>query len=114
MNILDILKIIAAVGTLATGFISLIAPRSVKGFTGLAADNPRAVTEIRAVLGGLFIGLGSAALYFREPLVYVSLGIMYLVIALVRAISMIVDKSIMRSNWISLVVEVIFGIILVL
>ncbi len=33
---LQILKIIAAVGTIATGLVSLIAPRSVTGFTRLS------------------------------------------------------------------------------
>lgn len=114
MGILFVLQLIAAIGTVATGFISLIAPKSIKSFTGLAADNPRAVTEIRAVMGGLFIGLGAVVLYFHQPAVFFSLGVTYLVIALVRAFSMIADKSILRSNWISLVVEAVFGIILVL
>lgn len=39
---------------------------------------------------------------------------MYLAVGLVRAISMVLDKSIMPSNTISLIVEIIFGVILVL
>jgi uncharacterized ion transporter superfamily protein YfcC len=42
------------------------------------------------------------------------LGITYLVMALVRGISIIVDKSAISSNIISFVVELIFGLILVL
>jgi hypothetical protein len=42
------------------------------------------------------------------------LGITYLVVALVRTASMMVDKSVVRSNIISVVVEIIFGVILVL
>jgi len=42
------------------------------------------------------------------------LGIMYLAIAAVRAVSMFTDKSVEQSNIISLVVEIIFGVILVL
>ena len=45
---------------------------------------------------------------------YQMLGIMYLAIGAVRAVSMVTDKSIEQSNIISLVVEIIFGIILVL
>jgi hypothetical protein len=41
------------------------------------------------------------------------LGIAYLGVALVRGVSMFVDKSVVQSNVISLVVEIIFGIILV-
>jgi uncharacterized membrane protein HdeD (DUF308 family) len=42
------------------------------------------------------------------------LGIMYLAIGVVRLISIFLDKSSVQSNWISFVVEIIFGIILVL
>jgi hypothetical protein len=114
MTVLQILKIIGAIATVATGIISLVAPRSIKGFTGLEASGPRGITEIRAVMGGLFIGLGFAPFILGSPAVYQALGIMYLVIALVRVISMFLDKSIVQSNIISLAVEVVFGVILVL
>ena len=114
MTILQILKIIAAVGTIATGLISLIRPRSVTGFIGLEPTGPRGITEIRAVLGAFFIALGAVPLILNEPAAYQMLGIAYLVVALVRIASMIVDKSVVQSNIISVVVEVIFGAILVL
>jgi hypothetical protein len=114
MTILYILKIVAVVGTLGTGLISLIWPRAIRGFTGLNADGPRGITEIRAVMGGVFIGLGIAALLLNLPANYQMLGIMYLVIAVVRTASMIIDKSVQQSNVISVAVEIIFGIILVI
>jgi hypothetical protein len=111
---LAILKIIAAVGTIVTGLVSLIWPRSVTGFTGLSPSGPRGVTEIRAVLGAFFVGLGVAPLILRKPATYQMLGITYLLVAVVRTVSMILDRSIERSNIISVVVEIIFGVILVL
>ena len=42
------------------------------------------------------------------------LGIMYLGIAVVRLVSMFINHSIERSNIISLVTEVVLGVILVL
>jgi hypothetical protein len=113
MDILHILKIICALGTVATGFISLLQPRSIKGFTGLEATGPRGITEIRAVMGGLFIGLGIAPFILGAPQVYQALGVMYLAIAAVRTVSMFLDRSVMQSNIISLIVEIAFGIILV-
>jgi hypothetical protein len=87
MDILQILKIICALATIATGLISLVAPRAIKGFTGLEATGPRGITAI---------------------------GIMYLAIAAVRTVSMFLDRSVMQSNTISLIVEIVFGVILVL
>jgi hypothetical protein len=112
--ILQIFKIIAAIATIATGALSLFAPQSVFGFTGLAAPGPRGITEIRAVLGGLFIGLGLAPFILREPATYRMLGIGYLAIAVVRLGSMFVDRSFQQSNYISLAVEIALGIILVM
>ena len=114
MNILKILQIIAVIGTILTGLVSLIWPLRVQGFTGLTAPGERGITEIRSILGGLFIGLGIAVLLLGTRETYQMLGIMYLVIAAVRAVSIVIDKSAEQSNTISLVVEIILGIILVL
>jgi len=112
--VLRILQIVAAIGTIVTGLVSLIWPRSVRGFTGLSAEGPRGITEIRAILGGFFVALGAVPLILGAPETYVMLGITYLVVAVVRAVSMVVDKSVEQSNIISLVAEIILGVILVL
>jgi hypothetical protein len=112
--ILQILQIIAAVGTILTGLYSLLRPATLTGFTGLSPVGGRGLTEIRAVMGGFFIALGAVPIILNSPVAYMMLGIAYLVVALVRGISMFVDKSVVQSNLISLAVEIIFGIILVI
>ena len=111
---IQILQIIAAVGTILTGLFSLIKPEAITGFTGLRPEGGRGITEIRAILGGFFIALGAAPLFLNSPIAYMMLGIAYLGVAVVRGISMVVDKSIIQSNVISLIVEIIFGVILVI
>jgi hypothetical protein len=111
--VIKILQIIAVVATILTGLISLVNPRGIEGFTGLTAPGGRGITEIRSVLGGLFIGLGIAVFLLGTRQTYQMLGIMYLVIGAVRFVSIFLDKSSVQSNWISLAVEIIFGIILV-
>ena len=114
MALLQILKIIAAIGTVLTGAVSIFWPRSVTGFTGLEPRGGRGITEIRAILGAVFLALGVVPLVFGDPLIYQSLGIVYLVVGAVRTISMFIDKSIESSNLISIGVEIAFGIVLVL
>ena len=114
MTVLSILKIAASIGTIATGLIALIKPKSVYDFTGLEASGGRGITEIRAVLGAFFIALGVVPIIYQLPQTYVMLGAAYLAVGLVRLVSMFADKSVVRSNIISLVVEVVFGVILVL
>jgi len=113
MTFLLILKIIAAVGTAATGVLALVKPTAVYGFTGLLADGPRGISEIRAIFGGLFIALGVAPFIFGET-AYQVLGLGYLVIAAVRLVSIFLDHSKASSNWISLGIEIVFGVILLL
>jgi hypothetical protein len=112
--IVQILQIIAAIATILTGVYSLLRPTAITGFTGLRPEGARGITEIRAILGGLFIALGAVPLVLNSPIAYLMLGIAYLAIGLVRAISMFMDKSVVSSNLISLAVEIVFGIILVI
>ena len=111
---LQTLKYVGGIVTILTGLVSLIWPLRVLGFTGLDVSGGRGITEIRTILGALFVGLGAAVLYFNRPETYQVLGITYLLMAVVRGISMFVDDSVVSSNIISLIVEVGFGIVLVL
>jgi hypothetical protein len=113
MDILNILKIIAALATIATGVLAFVRPAAVYGFTGLRADGPRGVSEVRSILGGLLIGLGAAP-FAVGAAGYTTLGIGYLTIAAARAFSVVYDRSYASSNLISLGVEVVLGVVLVL
>ncbi len=112
--IIQILQIIAAIATILTGFFSLIKPTAITDFTGISALGGRGITEIRSIFGGLFITLGIFPLVINSPIAYMMLGVTYLGIGLVRAVSMFTDKSLVQSNIISLAVEIVFGIILVI
>jgi hypothetical protein len=114
MDISQILKIIAAISTIIVGLVSLIRPRSVQGFTGLEAHGGRGITEIRAILGAFFVGLGIMSFVYNSSQTYGMLGFTYLIIAGVRFISMFLDGSVERSNIISVISEVILGVFLVL
>ncbi len=113
MNILMILKAVAALATAAVGVLALVKPTAVYDFTGIVASGPRGISEIRAIFGGLFIALGIAPLFLGAP-GYRMLGIGYLVIAVTRAFSIVFDQSYAQSNIISLVIEIVFGILLVI
>ena len=111
---LQILKIVGGIATILTGVLSLFWPLKVPGFTGLEPNGGRGITEIRTILGALFVALGAVVLYYRSPEAYIILGVTYLGMALVRGISIFVDRSAVSSNIISFFVELIFGILLVL
>ena len=108
-----VLKIIAVLATAATGLLAVDKPAAVYGFTGLNANGVRGVSEIRAIFGGLLIGLGLAPLFLGTP-AYQMLGIGYLAIAAARTFSILFDKSYAQSNLISLVIETVLGVILII
>jgi Domain of unknown function (DUF4345) len=113
MNIVMILKIVAALATIATGMLALVKPTAVYGFTGLTAPGVRGISEIRAIFGGLFIGIGAAPILLGET-AYLVLGITYLAIAAARLFSVLFDKSMEQSNLLSLAIEIALGIILII
>lgn len=114
MPLLTILKIAAAVLTIATGLLGLIRPRAITGFIGLEAPGARGISELRGVFGGLFIGMGLAPLLYATPETYRMLGLAYLAIGIARTFSIVYDRSTERSNLISLAVEYVFAILLLL
>lgn len=104
--LLRLLRFAVLAATVASGLVLIVKPESVSGFTGLAPDAARGITEIRAAMGGVFIALGLAPLLLRRPAERV-LGLVYLAIAAVRAPFMFADGSaVEQSNWISLAFEV--------
>ena len=109
---LQYLKYLVNIATVITGALSLFWPLKVQEFTGLIVNGGRGVTEVRTILGALFIGLGAAAQFYNQKETYAMLGIMYLAMALVRGVSIIIDKSAVSSNIISFAAELIFGLIL--
>ncbi len=108
------IKVIVAVVTIGFGVLSIVSPPAAERFTGLQATGPRGVSEIRAVLGGLFVGLGLAALVFRSAAAFRTVGIGYLTIALVRAASIYFDRAATPTNWLSLGFELGFAILLLI
>ena len=109
-----VFHVILAVLTIGTGLLCLVRPRSILGFTGLGEPSERGVTEIRAVFGGGFLGMGLAPLLLNTPAAYQMLGITYLCIGTGRFIGMVLGRSWVRSNWISLAFEIPAGILLLL
>ena len=107
------LQIIAAIGTILVGLYALIAPKKIDGFTGIKAIGRRGISEVRSIFGGTFIGMGAAPFILGNQ-AYATLGVVYLAIAAVRAVSVVVDKSRAQSNLISLAIEIVFGVLFLL
>lgn len=111
--LLQILQYAACVLTALVGVYATLSPKSTPGFTGLAPQGGRGITEIRVVFGVFFIVLGLFPLIVRNPIAFQMLGYGYLLVGISRVISIFIDQSSERSNWMSVAFEIIFGLILI-
>ncbi len=111
--ILQYLQYGACIITIIAGLFALFSPEQAVALTGLVPKDGRGRTEIRCAMGALYIALGAAP-FLLGGVSFRMLGIAYLSIAVVRLISMIVDKSASSSNWGSFALELVCGAVLVL
>ena len=112
--IITVAQVFVLIGTIGIGLLSFAAPAMVAGFTQLDIPAARGRTEVRAIFGGLFIGLGVAPLILGSKGAYAAVGLIYLAIGAGRLLAMVLDRSWDQSNWISLIVEIAFGFLLLL
>lgn len=110
--ILQVLQYIGCIFTALVGVYALFAPKNIIGFTGLVPQGGRGITEMRAIFGIFFIVLGLYPLIVGSPIAFQMLGYAYFATGIVRLISIFIDKSSERSNWISVAFEIVFGVIL--
>lgn len=94
------------------GLVLLLAPRIAARILRLqaSADHPEAVGELRSSLGGFHLGIGLSAILFAQPLIYLALGLCWMLAAFGRFISMLSDDGNTFYNWVRLVAEGILGL----
>lgn len=111
---LDTIHLVIALITCLLGAATIIRPAAMSKFTGLVINSARGQVEMRAGIGALFLALGAAPLVFGSPYVYQTLGLCYLAIGVARFPSMLIYQSYESSNWISLAMEIVFGVLLII
>jgi len=112
MNLVALFHLYAVVITIKNGLFSALKLGWIKNKSGIETPTPRATTEMRAVWGGLLLGLGIAGLVFPRPEVYKTLGMVYVVRNVVRGVSMLVEKSTDKASLQAISYEVILAILL--
>ena len=89
----DTLNIIAALLTIGFGCFGFLAPR----YTASALDlepthSTMGLSEMRASVGGLFVILGTGAIWLGQPTGYAMIGFAFAGAALGRVVSLVLDK----------------------
>jgi hypothetical protein len=111
--LLQILQYAACILTALLGVYATVLPKNTTGITGLAPVGGRGITEIRVAFGVFFIVLGLFPIITNNPVAFQMLGSGYLLVGAARIVSIFMDKSSERSNWMSVAFEIVFGLILI-
>ena len=98
---------LVALTTLLVGIAVMVAPRRVMYWFGLVAreGSNNGVSEMRAIVGGVFIGLGLACLLLAQPFTYFALGLSFLFAVIGRLYSFVADRTLNRHCLFFTVVE---------
>ncbi|MEJ6394959.1 DUF4345 family protein [Gymnodinialimonas sp. 2305UL16-5] len=100
MTALDYINIIVAVLTVGLGLLGWLAPRwTMEKLDMRAGPTNMAYTEVSAVSGCLFVGIGIGVLILNEPMAWVALGLAYAGAAVGRVTSILRDNAASRQSW---------------
>lgn len=105
----NLLPLIGAAFTTFFGIFAIINPLSMAKIVGIIPKGKRGISEIRAVYGGWMFGLGGYALWSQSLMVFYCLGIGWLVAALFRVVSFLIDKSYSFQNLKMVLYELLFA-----
>lgn len=90
---IDILNLVCALLTIAFGLFGFLAPRYTAAVLDLEPTaSTMGLSEMRASVGGLFVIMGTAAIWLDQPLAYAMIGFAFAGAALGRVLSLIADK----------------------
>ena len=109
----DLIPLLGSACTLGLGTLWLIAPEKVAKYLGVTPQGKLGISEVRATYGGIFVGLGVAALWFQQPEVYAAVGFGWLSSGWVRTVSVFLDQSFDVRNLGGIVIELGIGLALV-
>jgi hypothetical protein len=108
------MNFIGAILITVLGIVGFLKPLMVAKLVGLTPSEPHGISEIRATLGGFFIGLGGFALYSQNTVIYGAIGVGWLGAAIARIFSLIIDRKINKENIGGVILEGGIGILLLL
>jgi Domain of unknown function (DUF4345) len=108
------MNFIGAILITVLGIVGFLKPLMVAKLVGLTPSEPHGVSEIRATLGGFFIGLGGFAMYSQNTVIYGAIGMGWLGAAIARVFSLVIDRKINKENIGGVFLEGGIGLLLLL
>lgn len=110
------LAFLAAGLTALVGLVIFLAPGLGLRMLGLelAAGTRGGLAEMRALVGGVLLGIGLAAILLAQPMVYLALGAAHALSVFGRILSMLTDRVAGWRNILALIVQTALAALLLL
>jgi len=100
MTAIDYMNFAVAVATIGLGMIGWLAARwTMQQLEMQPGPSNMAFTEVSAVSGCLFVGIGIGVLVLNEPMAWIALGLAYGGAAIGRVTSILRDDAGSRQSW---------------
>ena len=101
--------LIAPALSIVLGVVALLSPETLARQTGLAADGPLGRSELRALFGGVFIGIGIAALLLGSPAAHLVGAAAFLGGAAAKLLSAALERGVLPAAVPGLLFDVLLG-----
>jgi hypothetical protein len=95
--------------SLTMGLVALAWPETFARRTGLVADGPLGRSELRALFGGVFVGIGIATLVLGSPAAHLVGAAAFLGGAAAKLLSTAFERGVMPAALPGLLVDLVLG-----
>lgn len=92
MSMGQIIPVVGSLLSIGLGVFGLLKPKALAESTGIQPINALGVMELRALFGGVMLVLGLCALIGRQPVIYLVTGLAFIGGAIVKLISLSIDR----------------------
>lgn len=108
---MELLSVIGAGASLALGLLGFVAPHAALRLVGLqlVPGLAHSISEVRATYGGIFIGMSLYALVVQEPHAFLAVAAAWIMAAVARILSALLENAITPANIGGIVVELAIG-----
>ncbi|MEL6951843.1 MAG: DUF4345 family protein [Pseudomonadota bacterium] len=115
LSAIDVINYLIAIVSIGLGMCGWFAPRwTMQQLDMSSGPSNMAYTEVSAVSGCLFVGLGIGAIILNEPFAWLLMGACYAGAAVGRVTSIMRDNAGSRQSWTFFGTEAALGVWLIL
>jgi len=103
---------LGVLGLLAIGVFGLVRPAAFAAQVGVRADTPAGIGELRAVFGGFMLAMVAALVLIGSPVVYLTVGLLWLGAGVAKGISFFLDHPAFKEGVQGIVTDLILAALL--